>query len=585
MPITHEFAHFGSAYTHYLSSIRVIMRISRVNIHGDRHRSGHSDGMHAALIGRRFAPAVRRFSRVFSSSEDIFYSSSRFHDVIEHQGLAKVLEEGGFVNMSKSQDLSYGPLCRGESVVLAAETGSGKTLAYLVPLIERILKERDGREKGAKREKDEVPRGEDGDSGGEDGRIAVRASMKESALIFCPNAMLCEQVVKVVHDVFQGSDIKCAYVSSQRVTYDYSQEGFPDVVVTTPIALHSLMTGVGPIIGPEWTFDGLKEWARYVVFDEADLLLGGSYGKKIGHVMDTLRGGDRERAAYRACDELGIDIEKYWSMPRHIRKAAQLHGGKGMLDAGIQELTEVVGDVRPSEVWLRQYVFVAATMPQEGRETVGQKIIDEFPHITWINGGQLHKTLKNIDFRWIDTSPNDVINVLSQVIMDDIENETHEKKSRIIVFSKDTASSKMVTGRLNACFEDTGVSIVSYHKGMDKETRSNALQALCSGESSIILVCTDATARGLDVPNVSHVVHADFPASAVDFLHRSGRTGRAGERGIVTSLVQSESRDLADAIKELMCEDDTMEGAFSRNRSFRKKHKKYGRFVKRGQVG
>jgi len=336
---------------------------------------------------------------VFSSSEDIFYSSSRFHDVIEHQGLAKVLEEGGFVNMSKSQDLSYGPLCRGESVVLAAETGSGKTLAYLVPLIERILKE--------------------------------RASMKESALIFCPNAMLCEQVVKVVHDVFQGSDIKCAYVSSQRVTYDYSQEGFPDVVVTTPIALHSLMTGVGPIIGPEWTFDGLKEWARYVVFDEADLLLGGSYGKKIGHVMDTLRGGDRERAAYRACDELGIDIEKYWSMPRHIRKAAQLHGGKGMLDAGIQGLTEVVGDVRPSEVWLRQYVFVAATMPQEGRETVGQKIIDEFPHITWINGGQLHKTLKNIDFRWIDTSPNDVINVLSQVIMDDIENETHEKKSRI----------------------------------------------------------------------------------------------------------------------------------------------------------
>jgi superfamily II DNA/RNA helicase len=80
-------------------------------------------------------------------------------------------------------------------------------------------------------------------------------------------------------------------------------------------------------------------------------------------------------------------------------------------------------------------------------------------------------------------------------------------------------------------------------------------------------------------------VHADFPASAIDFIHRSGRTGRAGAGGVVTSLVGSESVDLAEAIKELMEGDDPLEGAFSRNRSFRKKHKKYGRFVKRGEVG
>ena len=565
--------------------------------------------MHCISRLSRRLPQLRPFSRLYSTSEDYFYSEKMYGEVIENKELVGLLEKANFLRLSLSQSLSYPPLSRGQSVVLAAETGSGKTLAYLVPLIESILK---GREASLAEEVVEAgvsggrEREEAGDMNGEsdlydeedvndDIEGSSRFRGKESLLVMCPNAMLCEQVVNVVHDVFQPAGVKCAYVSSQNVTYDDSQAGFPDVVVTTPVALHSLLTGVGPLIGPEWTFEGLREWARCVVLDEADMLLGGAYGKKIEHLMDELRAGDRERAAKRACEEVGIDIDQYWSMPRHVRKAAQLHGGKGMLEAGANDHAELRlqdGKLHESKVWLRQYAFVAATMPQDGRETVGAKIASDFPNIEWISGGQLHRTIKNVEFRWLDVRGNDQVDALVGVIEEELGDgdgtpygASADRIPRIIVFTKNTDSSRNVSSRLDVAFEDADVTVVSYHKGMSQQDRADALQALRDEQRPIVLVCTDATARGLDIPGVSHVVHADFPASAVDFLHRSGRTGRAGAQGVVTSLVLPESSDLAMAIRELMEDDDSMEGAFSRNRSFRKKHKKYGRFVKRGEVG
>ena len=512
-------------------------------------------------------------------------------------------------------------------MVLAAETGSGKTLAYLVPLIERMMVAREREEAEAEAEAevgsagggDESPGTEQQSSSSFDIYDAADVGMvdedvhrgvsvpfvrkfRSAVLVLCPNALLCEQVVSVVERTFNDA-VRCLYVSSQSISYDNTGGQFPDVVVTTPVALHSLLTGVGPMIGPEWTFEGLNGWARYVVLDEADMLLSGAYGKKIEHVLEALRGGDRERAARRACEEVGIDLERYWELPRGVRKGAQLGGGAGMVEAGLWgALGEAPRELGESGVWLRQYAFVAATMPVEGRETVGAKIADAYPGAVWVRGGSLHMALRHVAFRWLDVGGGVDAQVrgLVGVIEEDLRNTTDGHPLRMMVFTKDTAASKGVAARLEAAFdvEDSvfnigeatttatdSILIVSYHKGMRQEDRADALRALRDETRPIVLVCTDSTARGLDVPGVSHVVHADFPASAIDFIHRSGRTGRAGAGGVVTSLVGSESVDLAEAIKELMEGDDPLEGAFSRNRSFRKKHKKYGRFVKRGEVG
>jgi superfamily II DNA/RNA helicase len=96
-------------------------------------------------------------------------------------------------------------------------------------------------------------------------------------------------------------------------------------------------------------------------------------------------------------------------------------------------------------------------------------------------------------------------------------------------------------------------------------------------------VSTDAAARGIDIAGVTHVVQADFATNAVEFLHRIGRTARAGRSGKVSSLYQPDNAALAQALRQFIEAGEPIEGAFSRNRSFSKKLKEYGKFVPRGQ--
>jgi len=229
-------------------------------------------------------------------------------------------------------------------------------------------------------------------------------------------------------------------------------------------------------------------------------------------------------------------------------------------------------------------------MPTEGKETVGAKIAKEFPTATWISGQQLHKTMQQVEFRW--ESAHDGERHKHDVLIDIIQSdeEIQQGSGRVMVFTKDTKSCKTMATMLSNALASEGDDassplVLQYHKGSSQAEREESLRYVQMGgdtSRSFIFVCTDATARGLDVPGVSHVVHADFPASAVDFLHRSGRTGRAGKKGVVTAIVDEDGVDLANAIRELIQDDGSIEGAFSRNRSFRKKFKKYGEFVPRG---
>jgi len=64
-----------------------------------------------------------------------------------------------------------------------------------------------------------------------------------------------------------------------------------------------------------------------------------------------------------------------------------------------------------------------------------------------------------------------------------------------------------------------------------------------------ILVCTDLASRGLDFPFVYMVINFDFPNSIADYVHRAGRTGRAGKKGIVVSFFRNKDMNLIDQIK------------------------------------
>ena len=94
-------------------------------------------------------------------------------------------------------------------------------------------------------------------------------------------------------------------------------------------------------------------------------------------------------------------------------------------------------------------------------------------------------------------------------------------------------------GRLETVLEKLqhhGLKVAGLRKDAGKQERKEALEAISKGKISL-LVATDLAARGLDIPGVTHVINLDFPDEPQTYLHRAGRTGRAGQEGMVVSLV------------------------------------------------
>lgn len=106
-----------------------------------------------------------------------------------------------------------------------------------------------------------------------------------------------------------------------------------------------------------------------------------------------------------------------------------------------------------------------------------------------------------------------------------------------IVFCNTRASVTRLTTRLS----NRGFSVVALSGELTQSERSNALQAMRDGRARVC-VATDVAARGIDLPNLELVIHAELPTNAETLLHRSGRTGRAGRKGISAMIVPAKMK-------------------------------------------
>ena len=118
-----------------------------------------------------------------------------------------------------------------------------------------------------------------------------------------------------------------------------------------------------------------------------------------------------------------------------------------------------------------------------------------------------------------------------------------EEYDRAIVFTR----TKHGADRLARQLEERGISAVPLHGDRTQAQRERALRSVKSGQVRV-LVATDVAARGIHIDLLPVVVHYDPPAQATDYLHRSGRTGRAGNTGAVISLV---GEDVIGQVKRL----------------------------------
>src|SRR5207244_5128492 len=98
---------------------------------------------------------------------------------------------------------------------------------------------------------------------------------------------------------------------------------------------------------------------------------------------------------------------------------------------------------------------------------------------------------------------------------------------------------------LAANLSERGFAVAALSGELSQRERNHALQALRDGRARVC-VATDVAARGLDLPDLGLVIHADLPQNKQVLVHRSGRTGRAGKRGLAIVLVPDPGRRYAE---------------------------------------
>jgi ATP-dependent RNA helicase RhlE len=117
----------------------------------------------------------------------------------------------------------------------------------------------------------------------------------------------------------------------------------------------------------------------------------------------------------------------------------------------------------------------------------------------------------------------------------------------VLVFTR----TKLAASRLAAWLDRRGVGAVAIHSDRSQPERTRALDAFKNGDVQV-LVATDVAARGLDIEDLPHVVNFELPWQAQDYVHRIGRTGRAGASGEAISLVSIDEADLLRGVQRLL---------------------------------
>ncbi|MCV6591446.1 MAG: DEAD/DEAH box helicase [Silicimonas sp.] len=208
-------------------------------------------------------------------------------------------------------------------------------------------------------------------------------------------------------------------------------------------------------------------------------------------------------------------------------RAVVLDEADEMLDMGFAEDLAFILDHAPED---RRTLLFSATVPK-GIAKLAQTYQKE--DARRLELGSKNAQHADITYQALNVAPSDIEKAIINIL------RYHDPRSAIIF-----ANTRAMVARLAAKFSNRGFATVSLSGELSQSERSHALQALRDGRARVC-IATDVAARGIDLPNLELVIHADLPSNAEALLHRSGRTGRAGRKGTSVLIVPGRQRSKA----------------------------------------
>ena len=210
-------------------------------------------------------------------------------------------------------------------------------------------------------------------------------------------------------------------------------------------------------------------------------------------------------------------------------RAVVLDEADEMLDLGFRDDLEFILQTTPEG---HRTLLFSATLPK-GIVTLAQRYQNDALRIAVTGGARGHA---DIEYRAVRIAPREVEHAVVNLL------RFYEPPSALVF-----ANTRETVRHLQSALLERGFSVVSLSGELSQNERNHALQALRDGRARVC-VATDVAARGIDLPGLALVVHADLPNDAETLQHRSGRTGRAGRKGISVLLVPPARRRRAEGL-------------------------------------
>ncbi|SDJ05611.1 DEAD/DEAH box helicase [Lutimaribacter saemankumensis] len=210
-------------------------------------------------------------------------------------------------------------------------------------------------------------------------------------------------------------------------------------------------------------------------------------------------------------------------------RAVVLDEADEMLDLGFREDLEFILGTAPAD---RQTLLFSATVPPQIARLAQSYQRDAIRVVTKSEASQ-HA---DIAYRAMSVAERDTENAVINALR-------YYEAPNAIVF----ANTRAMVNRLTTRLSNRGFQVVALSGELSQSERTHALQAMRDGRAQVC-VATDVAARGIDLPNLDLVVHAELPSNFETLLHRSGRTGRAGRKGVSALIVTPKVRKKAERI-------------------------------------